>query len=98
MTIEIDKEEELECLAAFNASNDYVRVVLKKEFSLDKDLYPNIKFTENIKNTDNKDYSVSETEANDVKFQKWARDVKSLDSEVINMGVAILRGVREQGL
>lgn len=76
--------------------NNYYRVMLKgtqQEIeAFDKSKYPKVKFIENPIDTDfNSNIIVAETDSNEVKFIKWAKEVKHLDAETIKLGVELLR-------
>lgn len=79
-------------------SDDYVRVILTgseeavKQF--DRSQFPNFKYLERPTLIDQSGKSVvSETDSNDVKFEKWGSQVKGLRSDVLQLGLEFLRKV-----
>lgn len=77
---------------------DYVRVILTgseeavKRF--DRSQFPNFKYIERPMIVDQLGPSViSETDSNDVKFQKWGSQVKGLSEDVLKLGLDFLRRV-----
>lgn len=98
MTYELESQEHANLLPTLKKSKDYIRVIVKKKLELDKNLYPNIKFIDRIEDNEAPQYVVSDTEPNEVKFQKWARKHKKLSDTTVQIGVDILKGVHEQGI
>jgi DNA repair exonuclease len=61
---------------------------------LDKTQFQGVKFIERPSAGVETEVAVSETDSNEAKFQKWASEIKKLDSDTIQLGVDILREVQ----
>jgi len=79
-------------------TENYNRVILKgsqEQINLfDKSRWSDVKFIERPdQNGAHSSLVVSETDSNEVKFKKWAEEVKEFDEDTINLGVSIIRSI-----
>lgn len=100
--VDCDVEEKDQTLAGLRAAverKDHVRVVLSGTQDhinrFDTSLWPEVKFIEKPITVENEAVVVSEVDSNEVKFQKWAEEIKGLDSETVKLGLEILRSVQK---
>lgn len=74
--------------------NNHLRVNLVGDESnialFDRNKFPHIKFIDKPTNADNTNVAISETSSNEEKFIKWAKEIKELDKETMDLGLEIL--------
>lgn len=79
-----------------NHSDDKFRVILEglqdDIAKFDKSLFPTIKFIEKPTSDFIADSLISEAESHELKFAKWAKEIKRLNKKTTNLGLEILRG------
>ena len=73
---------------------DYFRVILsgtEKELAqINKFEFPKVRFVEKETETECDDELIKEEDSNEIKFKKWATEIKKLDKETIKMGLDLL--------
>ena len=80
-------------------SIDFIRVIFEGTQEnierVDRSVYPeNTKFIERSTDQFKGNLIIDETQSNIVKFQKWAKDIKGLDIDTIELGIKILEDLK----
>ena len=100
ITIEIDCDQDNPAMVGYR-EGDTLRVIYKGTKENIEKIKCKHKFPEGTKSIEraNDEYAnvtvIDEALDNVVKFQQWAKDVKDLDKETIDLGTQILEGLRD---